>query len=96
MAVAVFEDQDDVRPSSSPQGYGLSKSLQISGENINAISSEPSKLSDGNFSLLIFLKINHINNGSVRRFSFKKLGSRDTSNLSKSLQIHGFGDRLGV
>ena len=96
MTVGVFEGDDHFRPSSLPQGGDLSKSLQIYLKKVNNLSSEPSKLSDGNFSLLIFLKINHINNGSVRRFSFKKLGSRDISNLSKSLQIHGFGDRLGV
>ena len=84
MTVAVFEDQDHVRPSSSPQGCGLSKSLQISGENIIAISSEPEKLSGCIFSALNFLKQNHMNNRTVRRFSRKKLGSRD---ILKSLQI---------
>ena len=87
MTVAVFEDQDHVRPSSSPRGCGLSKSLQISGENINAISSEPEKLSGWIFSALNFLKQNHMNNRTVRRFSRKKLGSRDTfvSSISPNL-----------
>ena len=60
MCAAFFENDDDARPSSSQADGDLSKSLQIYLEKIKDPSREPAKLSDGNFSVFSFLKVDDI------------------------------------